>query len=183
MEQTFKTEGVILARTNFGEADRIITIFTKRFGKLRLRAPGIRRVTSKKAPHLELFGQSQIFFVQGKTLGILTEAETINKFVQIRKDLKKIAAAYFLCELVDRLCPERQENGQVYTLTCQSLAQLESIDPARTGIWCQDFAHKLLFSLGYLPQEERLTPFKLEDYLENIIQRKLKSPYLLRKIN
>ena len=63
-----RTEGVILKRRNFGEADRILTIYTRDYGKVICLAKGVRRPRSKKAGHLELGSWCKIFAVHGKNL-------------------------------------------------------------------------------------------------------------------
>ncbi|KKR32290.1 MAG: repair protein RecO protein, partial [Candidatus Gottesmanbacteria bacterium GW2011_GWC2_39_8] len=85
--RTYKTEGIILRRINFGEADRLITIFSKHYGKQKVLGKGVRKIKSRRAPHLELFNRSVIFLHRGKNFDIITEAQTINSFSDLRKDL------------------------------------------------------------------------------------------------
>lgn len=183
--RTYKTEGIILKRTNFGEADRILTIFTKHYGKIKVRAPGIRRITSKKAAHLELFTLSSLFLVSGKNFDIVTEAVTLANFSGIRLDLKKVWMAYYICELVDNLCPERQENKEVFSLLSQALRSFScggstsaEVEPLK-----EDFANRLLWSLGFLPRKTKLRGEDLENFIENILEKKLKSRSLLTKLS
>ena len=61
MRRTYKTEGIILKRINFGEADRILTSYTKHFGKISLLAKGVRKITSRKGGNIELFNQTVLF--------------------------------------------------------------------------------------------------------------------------
>ena len=182
-ERTYKTEGVILKRINFGEADRILTILTKHYGKIRVRAPGIRRVISRKAPHLELFNHSNLFIAQGKNLDIVTEAQTINSFPKIRKDLNKIETAFYLVELVDKLCPERQENHEVFTLLTETLKNLEAGCYNDINHYGENFASELLGILGFLPRGEKMEGEELERFLTNLIGKNLKSHHLLRKMD
>lgn len=177
MERSYKTEGIILKRINFGEADRLLTIFTWRFGKIRARAPGIRRTTSRKAPHLELFNLSSLFLAQGRNLDIVTEATTINNFSGIRKDLKKVGMAYYICELVEGLCPEGEQNREVFGLLKEALKNLES-----GHLNSEDFVCQLLWLLGFLPRSKKPESEELDRYIENILERKLKSRRFLRKI-
>ena len=177
--RTYRTEGIILRRTNFGEADRLLTIFTKNHGKLRVRAPGIRKTQSRKGPHLELFNLSSFFLAQGKSLDIVTEAQTLNNFSEIRKDLKKVWIAYYFCELMDSLCAERQENWEVLELLKNSLENL-SVDSGQARM-TDYFANELLQILGYLPRDKNLNGNDLERFIENILERKIRTKKLLRK--
>jgi len=65
MSRSYKAEGIILKRINFSEADKILTIFTKRHGKVRAIAKGVRRLTSRKAGSVELFNQAGLFLLEG----------------------------------------------------------------------------------------------------------------------
>ena len=56
--RSFKTEGIVIKRRNFNEADRIITVFSKRNGKINIKASGVRKITSRRSPHLELLNYS-----------------------------------------------------------------------------------------------------------------------------
>ncbi|MFH0863627.1 MAG: DNA repair protein RecO [Candidatus Gottesmanbacteria bacterium] len=180
--RTYKTEGIILKRSNFGEADRLLTIFTKHYGKIHVRAPGARKTLSRKAAHLEVFNLSTIFLVQGKTLDILTEAQTISNFGNLKKELQKIATAYYMCELVDGLCPERQENREVFELLTEKLTNLEIINISSPINTREQYSNQLLWILGYLPRTKMLKGEDVESFIENILERKLKSRKLLRKI-
>jgi len=70
----FKTEGIVLKRRNFGEADRILTVFTKDRGKISVLAKGVRRITSRRAGNVELLNRVSIFLHQTRGMPILTEA-------------------------------------------------------------------------------------------------------------
>ncbi len=181
MERTFKTEGIVLTRHNFGEADKILTILTKHYGKLRVRAPGIRRITSRKAAHLEPFNLTSVFLISGKNMDIVTEAQTLNNFPGIRKDLQKVGEAYYFCELVNCLCPEKQENKEVFDLLSQALKDLgfnssDDLCPSSDNFACQ-----LLWLLGFLPKDRSLAGESLKNFIENITERRIKSRQLLRK--
>ena len=176
--RTYKTEGIVLKRSNFGEAEKLLTIFTKHYGKIRVRAPGIRKITSRKAPHLELFNLATIFLVTGKSMDIVTEAQTLNNFSSLKKDLQKVGLAYYFCELVDSLCPERQENREAYELLTKSLKELESIHYNDINHCSEDFTNQILWSLGYLPKERELKGTDLERFVENILEKRIKSKNL-----
>lgn len=182
--RTYKTEGIILKRSNFGEADRLLTIFTRNHGKIRCRAPGIRKTQSRKGAHLELFNFSSLFLAQGKSLDIVTEAETLNNFTGIRKNLSKVWMAYYFCELADSLCAERQENREVFELLKKSLEELNSFNNYNDYNFYKptdDFSNQLLQILGYLPRNKTLSGNELERFIENILERQIRTKKLLRK--
>jgi len=106
--RNLKVDGIILKRKNVGEADRILTVFTKQFGKLSIKAAGVRKIASRRASHIELLNLVQMGLYKGQGMHVLTEAVSTESFSSIKADLTKVGFAYHICELVDGLCPEGQ---------------------------------------------------------------------------
>lgn len=178
--RTFKTEGIILKYLSYGEADRILTLYTKHYGKIKALAKGVRKLTSRKAGSLDLFSQVVVFLVKGKNFDLLTEAETVNLFKSWRKNLLKVGVAYYFCELVDKLTPEGQENLAVFELLKDSLGKLEKSD---LKILVRDFEEKLLTDLGFgVPDILRKQKGSLKTYIESIVEKKINSPEIVKKI-
>lgn len=178
----YRAEGIILKRKNIGEADRIITVFTREYGKLRLIAKGIRRVTSRRAPHLEVFSRIVLLIHRGKSLDSISEVSSVAAYPNIRKDLEKVSVGYFLLELVDSLLPEKQEHRDVYTLLTDALFHLDGgVKPAMYA-QSRQFAVGLLWALGFLPRERKLTGVDLQAFIENITEKDLRTPAFVRKI-
>ena len=178
--KSYKTEGVILKSSNFSEADKILTIFTKHFGKVSVIAKGIRRITSRKGGNLELFNQVRIFVAKGKNMDIVTEVEVINSFSNWRKNLEKVAVAYQLCELVDKLSAEEVENREVYELMLNYFSNLSSITNYQLLI--TNFEVSLLQSLGFWPKGKAVGNLNLDAYIEDLINRKLMAKKFLRRV-
>lgn len=150
---TFSTEGFILKRKNFGEADKLITLFTKNHGKVVSVAKGVRKITSRRAGSLELLNHVTVSLHQTKGLPILTEAQALNTFPDLKENLDKISIAFLVLELTDRLFEEGQENRNVFNLLSDTISR---IDTARTLLEAKKFQTsfqiKLLTEMGYLPQ-------------------------------
>ncbi len=180
-EKLYKAEGIILSRRNTGETDRILTVFTKEFGKVRAIAKGIRRVTSRRAPHLEIFTRVILMLHRGTTLDSVTEVTTLDAFEDIRTDLERVSLAYLYCELVSVLLADRQEHPDIYDLLVTALTTLNSnadLDPLQS----REFTLELLWTLGFLPRSKRLSGSKLQAFVESITERYLKSPKFIRQI-
>ena len=175
--RSFKTEGIIIKRRNFGEADRILTVFTKRLGKIQVKAVGVRRITSRRSPHVELLNLSALTLHKGKSLPILTEAQTIEDFSLIKDSLIKVGFAYHICELVDGLCPENQENGRVFDLLSEVLFRLEHEEDIASVI--HEFEVELLTILGYYKPSWRFQSIDTTSFIESILERRLKSKRIL----
>ena len=145
-----RLEGIILAREDWGEADRMITVFTAKEGKLRMIAPGARKPTSRKSGHLELFTYGRFVIAKGRTFDKITQAETLHYFPGLRSTLEQISAAYVLVELVDRFLEEEDENALVYQLLYNALGWLEECEAPL--LLLRFFELKLLTYIGYQPQ-------------------------------
>jgi len=177
---SYKTEGIILKRTNFSESDRILTIYTKHFGKISVLAKGIRKPTSKKSPSLELFNWVKILVGQGRNLDVISEAETVRTFRSFRKDLKKVGVAFHFCELVDRLTVENVKNRKIFNLLAGSLLGLEKADGASLNLATRNFAQKILEESGFWPRGKPAGNLNLENYIEKIIEKRLKSKRIFK---
>lgn len=175
----YKVEAIILKRRNVGETDRILTVFTKEYGKLRVIAKGIRRITSRRAPSLEVFNRVILLLYQGKALDIVTEVDLRDGYQTIRKDLVLINAGYYACELIDVLLPERQEHRDVFEKFKDHLSELES-----TSVYHQSeaFALSLLHSLGFLPPSRILPSPEIQPYIERIAERRFRSYHFLKRV-
>ena len=162
---TFSSEGIILKRADFGEADRLITIFTKNKGKILSLAKGIRRIESRRAGNVELLNKVKLFFAQSKSLPILTEAESVQTYKNIKKDLKKVGYAYYLTELVDQFFHDREENYKTFDLLSEALDNLDRINNPKSETIVRAFELKILSLAGYRPQIN--TCIKCNKTLEN----------------
>lgn len=174
--RSYKTEGIIIKRKNFGEADRILTVFTKNQGKIKIVAKGVRKISSRRSSHIELLNQSILTIHDGK-IPILTEAETIKHYSILKNDLKKCGFAFYICELIDGLLAEHQENRAVFNLTQDVLVRLQTETNPKNLI--SKFEGDLLTSLGFWPKE-RLFIEDTDQFIEDIIERKIKSKRILQ---
>src|SRR5262245_36415544 len=120
----YPTEGIALKRMDFGEADRLVTVLTPHYGKIRLLAKGVRRPTSRMAGHLELFAHVHLMVARGRELDIATQASTIEPFREVRESLIAASYAYHLGELIDSFLEDRDEHADVFDLLRHALAAL-----------------------------------------------------------
>lgn len=148
-ERTLKVEAVILRHSDYGEADRLLTIFTREQGKLRAIAKGVRKMQSRKAGHLEPFTQSALMLAQGHDLWIVTQAEAIESFQPLREDLTRIGYAGYVVELLDRFTYEEGQNWQLYNLVVATLGRLATESDPFVPIHYYEM--RLLELLGFRP--------------------------------
>lgn len=178
--RNFKSEGIIIKRRNFGEADRIITIFTKHHGKIQAKAMGVRKITSRRSSHMELLNLVSFNFYKGRIMPLVLETQTVENFSGMKDDLTKIGFAFHICELVDGLCPENQESQEIFFLLHTTLKRLERAEDIVEII--HSFEIKLLTFLGFWKQGSVQTS-NTRVVIEEILERKLKSRQLFVKLS
>lgn len=122
------TSGLILSRTNFGEADRILTVLTPDHGKLRLMAKGVRRARAKLAGSVELFSVSDLTYIRGRgDIGTLVSARLKSHYKNIIKDINRVNAGYEMLKLIDKNTEDEIETGY-FDLLSGSLAALDDLE-------------------------------------------------------
>lgn len=171
MSRSYNTEAVILARRNYSEADRILTLYSKHLGRITTIAKGVRRPTSRKRGSLEIFSHIKFSAARGKNLDIITEVETIENFDHLRKDLKKVSVAYFFVEVVTRSTGEAEESLRLYEMLLDHIHQLS--DRNDLGTLRKEFINKLLIELGYWPEHQRLKDH--DGVLESVLEKPVSS--------
>jgi DNA repair protein RecO (recombination protein O) len=176
--RSFVDEGVVLARKNYGEADRILSVYTMRHGRVAFMARGIRRPKSRKRGHLEIFSHMRFSASRGTGLEIITEAEIIDNFNEIRKSLKKVSLAYYFMEVIGRITRESEPNEELFELILASLNHLKRAQKLK--ILRLNFVLELLTLLGFWPKGK---PLVNPDYkLEEVIERNLSSARVGKKL-
>ncbi|MDP3724041.1 MAG: DNA repair protein RecO [bacterium] len=142
----YHAEALVLKRSDFGEADRILTLYTRYRGKLHVIAKGVRRIHSRKGGNVEPVNWIRCFCAEGRNLDVLTEVETINAFQPLKDNLVLVGYAYHVIELLDRFLPDRDPHPSVFLLAVEMLQEL--IRHPRKIIVAA-FEIKLLDQLGF----------------------------------
>jgi len=150
MSQTVNTQGIVLSRTNFGEADRILTILTPDYGKRRLMAKGVRKERSKLAGGIELFSVSYVSYIPGrKEIDTLISTRLNKHYGNIVKDVQRTMLGYELLKRLNR-ATEDAADEEYFDLLTHTLAALD--EPALSldlvELW---FNAQLLKLAGHLP--------------------------------
>lgn len=148
--RSYRAQAIVIKHREFGEADRILSLYTLEKGKIQAIAKGVRKPKSRKAGHLEPFTQVTLQLAKGRTWDVVTQAETVRNFQNIREDLKLTAQAAYVLELLDRFTYEEGENRLLYNLVLETLARLENgIAP---GLAVHYYEVHLMDILGFRPQ-------------------------------
>lgn len=149
-ERVYRTEAVVLRRQDLGETDRILTLYTPDHGKVRAVAKGIRKPTSRKAGHLELFTRADVLIARGRTLDILTQAQMLDAYTPLRTDLIRATYAAHFVELLDAFTEEADPSRVLYRLLVNGLEWLSTTtDLQRTARY---YELSLLEVAGYRPE-------------------------------
>lgn len=144
------TTGIVLMRTDFGEADRIVTFLTPDNGKVRVMARGVRKIKSRMAGGIELFSVSDITFMPGRgEIGTLVSTRIITHYGRIIHDINRVRQGYELIKLVHKTT-EDDTDDTYFNVLHQALIALDDHDIPLdlTRQWLQA---QLLNIGGHLP--------------------------------
>lgn len=147
-ERVYRAEALILRRSDFGEADRLLLLATPA-GKRRVIAKGARKTTSKLAGHIELFTHAGMLLAVGRNLDIVTQCQTIGGHSTLRTDLQRLSCAYYAAELYDRFTTEEEENRPLFSLMVESFGALDRT--ASPDLLLRTYELRLLHLAGYRP--------------------------------
>lgn len=163
--------GFVIRRVNLGEADRFVTIFTQNNGKVEVLAKGVRKITSKRSSHIELLNLVRFHSVKTSKNFILTEVELVDSYEGRKADLKQCEIAFFVCELIDNLCPHGQVSPELFSIVVTFLKRGAHSDEALL-----EFETQILSTLGYWNVEKKFsTEEESRLFIESLIERKMKS--------
>jgi len=172
----YKTEGIIIKRRNLGDYDRLLTVYTKDFGKILIKAKSVRKNHSKLRGHLELFLRSHLMIAPGRGFDIVTGAETIESYPLLHGDLPSLATAHYLSELTDKLVSGSEKDINIWGLFLSSLRCLnqENIDFAFV---IKNFENEFLKFLGYGGEQKNAISF-----IQSLLNEDINSRYFLQRV-
>jgi DNA repair protein RecO (recombination protein O) len=153
VQRELKTDVLVVGSMRYGEADRILTLYTRERGRLSAIAKGVRRPKSRIGGRLEPFSLVRVVLYQGRTLYTVTGAETVRTFQGARDQLFRIEEGSRLLETVRRLFPEEERNTAAFNLLVRGVAHLSVAEdrPAAARVVLATRV-KLLLAQGYLPE-------------------------------
>lgn len=149
MPGLYRDEGVVLRTIKLGEADRIVTLYTRANGKVRAVAKGVRKTKSRFGGRLEPFTHLDVVLYRGRELDTVTQAHVLEPFRALREDLARLTGAAALAELVDKITPDHERSQPLYALLLDGLRALAARPSAAV---VPAFMVRLLSLSGYHPQ-------------------------------
>lgn len=149
--RSFRAASVVLRHSDWGEADRLLVLYTRERGKVRAIVKGARKLTSRKAGHLEPFTYVTLQLAKGRDLLIVTQAETVNAFLTLHEDLVKTGYAAYVVELLDRFTHEEEGgNPTLFKLLVETLDRIEKDSDSWLSV--RYYEMRLLDFIGFRPQ-------------------------------
>ncbi len=153
MSGSIKTEAVVLRSMRFGEADRILHLYTPHRGRAGAIAKGVRRARSRFGGRLEPYFRLHLVLYDGKSdLMTVTSAETISGHPRLREHAAALDSAARACDAVSRLFATPEPHPGVFALLCNELALLDAQPAKATHANQLAFRLKLLLAAGLAPQ-------------------------------
>ena len=153
MTGSLKTEAVVLRSLRYGEADRILHLYTPQRGRVSVIAKGVRRARSRFGGRLEPYFRLHMVLYEGRSeLLTVTSAETVNGYRRLREHAAAIDSAARACDAVARLFDTPEAHPGVFALLCNELALLDARPDQATHANQLAFRLKLLLAAGFAPQ-------------------------------
>jgi len=151
--RVWKSVAIVLRHRRLEDADRIVTLLTPRLGKVDVVAKGVLRSKSKLAGHLEPLTQCEVLLAHGRSMDLVTQAQTVEPFVSLHGSLELLSSGMYLLELADRFTVEHGDAGDVYELLDVGLQRLARGDGVQ--LVTRGFELGLLAATGFRPELER----------------------------
>ena len=151
--KTSRAEAVVLKAIDYGEADKILTLYTPSLGKVRAIAKGVRRVTSRMGGHLDLFAHATVLLIHGRNMEIVTEGRGVHTFARLRDDLARLAMACYVAELTDRFTEDGNPNHELFRTLVRVLERIDAGEAPERALRLYEL--QLLALSGYRPQLHR----------------------------
>ncbi len=149
-ERTFRSEAIVLRRSDFGEADRMLVLYSREFGKIQALAKGARKPQTRKTGHVELFMRTNFLIARGKNIDIITQAELVEPYASLRQDLVRTTYASYAAELVDKMTADEDRDLRKYKLLADALSWIAESDNLLLA--ARYFELRLLSLAGFQPQ-------------------------------
>lgn len=171
----YRLTAIILKRKNTGESDRVITVFSKEKGKVRLLAKGVRSIRSRRASYLEPLSRSVLMVRSYPGIDSITQAESYGKTMGTQESMHTIGAKYYIGEILAGLIPDNEAHPSIFDETVSLLDSLEGSSREASHTLLCTYTQSLLWQLGFISSNVRFG--KVEEAaakVEQILEKRLK---------
>ncbi|MEX2414697.1 MAG: DNA repair protein RecO [Paenibacillaceae bacterium] len=149
-----RIEGIVIRSMDYGESNKIITLFTRDVGKVGVMVRGAKKMNSRHSAIAQLFTHGEfVFFKTGTQMGTLNHADIISSHHRLRADLILTAYSAYMAEMIDRILTDNEPNPFIYE---QLKAALDSIEDGKDSQMITHlFEMKMLIQAGYAPNFDK----------------------------
>jgi DNA repair protein RecO (recombination protein O) len=144
----YKADAVVLKSIECGNGDRLLVLFSREHGKIKVMAHGVAKPSSRKRGFVQLFTYTRFLLHRGRELDSVSQCEGIEMFSYIRDNLEQISYASYLAEMVEALLPEGEQNEQLFLLLLETLRLMKE---GEAEILTRSFEIKAAGLMGYRP--------------------------------
>lgn len=176
MHHIYHTHGFILSSRNSGEANKMLTVYTREMGLVRVAVQGIRLGKSKLRFALQDFSYSKIDMVRGRDVWRVTSSTAINSFPYARSDKASLLLIARISKLIERLCDGEEANEQIFDDFIQALYLLDdtSISSSSREALELHLVLRIMKTLGYIGDSESMAQYFESDFSDNKVKSILK---------
>ena len=142
-----ETDAIVIKEKRLLKNDSLVTLFTKKLGKIKVVTKGVKKITSRRLSHIDTGNLIKAFLYQKKDVYYLQQTLLRSSFSLLKVNQVKIKCLFFVLFLLDRLLPENQEENKIYFLTLNYLSQLARQRESFKNLL--NYSNQLSFHLGY----------------------------------
>lgn len=167
MLRLLKDEGIILKKTDLLKDDKLFVFFAKNAGKLKILGKGVKKITSRRLPHLDTGNYLRFFYYQKDSFLYLQETELLNNYQVIKSDGKKIKIFLVVLFVLDKILPENQPEPEIFKLTIDFF---NVITHSFRLTFFENYLKEILLKGGFIndsvKNDKKFSPLK---FVENLI--------------
>ena len=200
-----KTQGIILRKAELSDTDRLLTVYTEKFGKILVKARGVGKKESKLKSFIEPFNIYELMLAKSKNIDVLANSYPVKEFLNLRSNLESLALAFYFTELVDKLIPAPEQDINIWQLLERAmevvnknsksppapLSQRGGLLPLKKGGWegfdklKEAFEERLLGYLGHPTSVVRgkSTEREKQNYFSSLAGEEINSIRFLRSLS
>ena len=169
MTRNLKTEAIVLKKKDLLNKDVLISLFTQDLGRLTIFAKGVKKITSRRSPHLQTGNLINILVSYKNDHYYLQETQMLSGFSELKKEEKKVKQLYAFLFVLERLLPEQQRETKVYNLSKNFLIDLSK--SSKPSLITVKYLTDIMIHLGYL--DKKVSYPELKSLIEEIINEKV----------
>ncbi|MCL1791409.1 MAG: DNA repair protein RecO [Peptococcaceae bacterium] len=148
---SYKADALVIRSREYKEADRLITLYSREYGKISAVAKGVRKATSKQRGGVQLYTYADFMLYKGRSLDTVQQAHPREVFLYLWDDYERACGAACMAELLDAATPDGEPDERAFLLSLKFLFMLEMLDPA---VAVTAYGVRLMACLGELGQVE-----------------------------